>query len=116
MPWLPRYNPRPHTDPSFMSTPTSKAPESAVRELVESYVDPYLGTDLRTAGAVRRVELGADRLDVALTLGFPARHYRDELAAAIEQRVRPVVGARSVAVEIDWQVAAQVVAPGVQGK
>ena len=85
--------------------------ESSVRERVESYVDPYLGVDLRAAGALRRLELGADRLDVVLTLGFPARHYRRELAAAIEQRVRPLVGARNVAVEIDWQVAGHVV-PG----
>ncbi len=84
----------------------STASESALREAVESYVDPYLGLDLRAAGALRRLELGAEQLDIALTLGFPARRYRDELAAAIEQRVRPLAGTRRVAVEVDWQVAA----------
>ena len=103
MPRLPRYNPRP-----LAILHMSTAPESALREAVESYVDPYLGLDLRAAAALRRFELGAERLDLTLTLGFPARHYRDELAAAIEQRLRPLAGARRVAVEVDWQVAAHV--------
>jgi ATP-binding protein involved in chromosome partitioning len=85
----------------------SKTPEAALREAVESYVDPYLGLELRASGALRRLELDAERLAIALTLGFPARHYRDELAAAVEQRVRPLAGARRVTIEIDWQVAAR---------
>ena len=85
-----------------MTTP----PEVALREAVESYVDPYLGLELRAAGALRGLNLDAEQLAIALTLGFPARHYRDELAAAIEQRVRPLVGTRSVTIDIDWQIAA----------
>jgi ATP-binding protein involved in chromosome partitioning len=84
----------------------STASEAAVREAVESYVDPYMGLELRAAGALRRVESNAAQLAISLTLGFPARHYRDELAAAVEQRVRPLAGARRVAIDIDWQVAA----------
>ena len=84
----------------------STAPEAALREAVESYVDPYLGLELRAAGALRRLDLGGERLALALTLGFPARHYRDELAAAIEQRLRPLAGARRVTIDIDWQIAA----------
>src|SRR5688572_24204496 len=84
----------------------STAPEAVLREAVESYVDPYLGLELRAAGALRRLELRADSVEIALTLGFPARRYREELAAAIEQRVRTLAGARRLAIEIDWQIAA----------
>jgi ATP-binding protein involved in chromosome partitioning len=84
------------------------APEAALREAVESYVDPYLGLELRATGAPR-IELDGERLAIALTLGFPARRYRDELAAAIEQRVRPLAGTRRVAVDVDWQIAAHAV-------
>ena len=108
MPRLPRYNPRlsgqASQDPSIV--PMNTAPEAALREAVESYVDPYLGLELRAAGALRSLDLDGERLAIALTLGFPARRYRDELAAAIEQRVRPLVGARRVAIDIDWQIAA----------
>ena len=108
MPRLPRYNPRPSgqafQDPSIV--PMNTAPEAALREAVESYVDPYLGLELRAAGALRSLDFDGERLAIALTLGFPARRYRDELAAAIEQRVRPLVGARRVAIDIDWQIAA----------
>ncbi|HEV8333206.1 MAG TPA: iron-sulfur cluster carrier protein ApbC [Steroidobacteraceae bacterium] len=89
-----------------MNTPT----ESAVREAVESYVDPYLGLELRAAGALRGLQLDAERLQVTLALGFPARRYRDELAAAIEQRVRPLAGSRRIGVEVEWQVAAHTAA------
>jgi ATP-binding protein involved in chromosome partitioning len=84
----------------------SKTPEAALREAVESYVDPYLGVELRAAGALRGFELDGERLAISLTLGFPARHYRDELAAAIEQRLRPLAGARRVTIDVDWQIAA----------
>ena len=108
MPRLPRYNPRPQgqacQDLSLVLM--SKTPESALREAVESYVDPYLGLELRAAGALRGFELDGERLAISLTLGFPARHYRDELAAAIEQRLRPLAGARRVTIDVDWQIAA----------
>jgi ATP-binding protein involved in chromosome partitioning len=81
------------------------ASESALRELVESYVDPYLGLELRAAGALRTWQLDDERLQIALSLGFPARHYGDELVAAIERRVRPLAGSRQIAVSVEWQVA-----------
>jgi ATP-binding protein involved in chromosome partitioning len=108
MPRLPRYNPRPHgqacQDLSLVLM--SKTPEAELREAVESYVDPYLGLELRAAGALRGFELDGERLAISLTLGFPARHYRDELAAAVEQRLRPLAGARRVTIDVDWQIAA----------
>ncbi|MGH8187705.1 MAG: iron-sulfur cluster assembly protein, partial [Steroidobacteraceae bacterium] len=55
--------------------------ELALRELLDTYIDPYLGMDLRTAGAVQDARLIGDRAQVALKLGFPARHYGTELAA-----------------------------------
>lgn len=86
----------------LMNTP----PESALREAVESYVDPYLSLELRAAGALRALHVDDERLQIALTLGFPARHYRHELAAAIEQRLRPLAGTRRIAIDVEWQVAA----------
>ena len=76
MPRLPRYNPRPHgqTCQDLSLVLMSKTPESALREAVESYVDPYLGLELRAAGALRGFELDGERLAISLTLGFPARH------------------------------------------
>jgi hypothetical protein len=56
-------------DPSIvlMTTP----PEVALREAVESYVDPYLGLELRAAGALRGLNLDAEQLAIALTPGIP---------------------------------------------
>jgi ATP-binding protein involved in chromosome partitioning len=84
-------------------------PEPALREAVESYVDPYLGLQLRAAGALRGLQVDAERVEISLALGIPARRYRDELAAAIEQRVRPLAGGRQIAIDVQWQVAARAV-------
>lgn len=80
--------------------------EFAMREAIESYADPYLGLELRAVGALRGLQMDADHVEITLALGFPARRYRDELAAAIEQRVRPLAGHRRVTVDVEWQVAA----------
>jgi len=107
------YNPRPptagrqhrmtgSTNPIILM---NTSPESALREAVESYVDPYLGLELRAAGALRSLQVDDERVQIALALGFPARRYRDELAAAIEQQLRPLAGKRRVVVDVEWQVA-----------
>src|SRR4026208_1900520 len=100
MPRLPRYNPRPQgqacQDLSLVLM--SKKPESALPEGAGSYVVPYLGLELRAAGALRGFELDGERLAISLTLGFPARHYRDELAAGLAQRPPPLPRPRRAAV------------------
>jgi ATP-binding protein involved in chromosome partitioning len=107
------YNPRPpiagrqprmsgSTNPIILM---NTSPESALREAVESYVDPYLGLALRAAGALRSLQVDDECVRIALALGFPARRYGAELAAAIEQRVRPLAGQRRVDVDVEWQVA-----------
>lgn len=85
----------------------STNPEAAVRERVETYTDPYLGMDLRAAGAVTRAEVSGGTARIALKLGFPAAHYGKELAAAIEQRVRSLDFVRDVQIDVSWEVSAQ---------
>jgi ATP-binding protein involved in chromosome partitioning len=78
--------------------------ELAVRELLDTYIDPYLGVDLHAAGAVQDVQLVGDRAQIVLKLGFPARHYAAELAGAISQRVRSLDFVRDAEVRVEWQV------------
>jgi ATP-binding protein involved in chromosome partitioning len=84
----------------------SKEHESAVRNAVASYVDPYLGVDLATADAVRSVEVTNSAVRIGLQLGFPAGRYGAELARAIEQRVRALDWVSAVETNVEWSVAA----------
>lgn len=78
--------------------------ESAVRELVASYVEPYLGLDLRTADAIKSLRVAGGEVELGLSLGFPVGKYAAELAGAIEQRVRALGWVERIAVKVDWQV------------
>jgi ATP-binding protein involved in chromosome partitioning len=78
--------------------------ESALRERVASHVEPYLGIDLGTAGAVESVRATDGEAEIKLSLGFPAAKYAAELASAVEQRVRTLDWVRKVSVSVDWRV------------
>lgn len=78
--------------------------ESVVRSLVEAYVEPYLGVDLGTAGAVKALNVVQDDVHVAVTLGFPAGKYGAELRTALGQRIRTLAWVRQATIEVDWQV------------
>jgi len=82
--------------------------ESAVRGLVESFIEPHLNLSLAAAQAVQdlRVTDGTARLRVRL--GFPAAHYAEELASALQEHLRSV-GIERVEVEITWAVESQAV-------
>jgi hypothetical protein len=45
--------------------------EASVRAALESFVEPYLRQSLGQAGALRAVELHADRVVAKIELGFP---------------------------------------------
>ncbi|MGH8176514.1 MAG: iron-sulfur cluster carrier protein ApbC [Steroidobacter sp.] len=78
--------------------------ESAVRGLLEMYVDPDLGVELRAAGAVTRLTVTEDAADIAIQLGFPAQKYGPELRLALEQRLRGLEWLKRVEVNVSWRV------------
>src|SRR5262245_37779390 len=60
---------------------------TAARQLVENYVEPYLGMPLIDAKAVKSVQSAGKTVRVDLELGFPLGGYRDELVAVLEGRL-----------------------------
>jgi len=78
--------------------------ESELRQLVASYVDPYLGLSLDAAGAVAAVKVAQGEATVAIELGFPARGYASELAVQLENRVRVLPWLKRVHVNVSWRV------------
>jgi ATP-binding protein involved in chromosome partitioning len=79
--------------------------EAILRGLIAAYVEPCMGIELGSAGAIKAVQVSGDDVRIALTLGFPAGRYGAELAAALEQQVRTQAWVRQVQVDVEWQVA-----------
>jgi len=80
------------------------------KELVESaikgYVEPHLGRDLVTAGAVKGIDIEGDQVKVKVVLGFPAKGIQQSLAEAVKERVMAVPGVAMAQVDLTWEIKA----------
>ncbi len=85
-----------------MSEVTREQVEAAIKE----YVEPNLERDLVSAGCVKGIEIEGDQVKVQVVLGFPAKGAVDAVKAAVEERVRSVVGVSAAAADVSWKVAA----------
>jgi ATP-binding protein involved in chromosome partitioning len=94
--------------PLLMNQPS--AADSAIREKISAYIDPYLGQTLGEAKAVGTVASANGRLTVELVLGFPCADYGPELQAALEAHLKPLIGDA----RLDLKLRAQITAHAVQ--
>ena len=85
--------------------------EAALRSLAESYVEPYLGINLREAGAIESVQVTGSNARVVIRLGFPAQAYRETLAAELRSHIfrDGKLSDLAVDVAVEWTVASQAV-------
>ncbi|MET0532823.1 MAG: iron-sulfur cluster carrier protein ApbC [Steroidobacter sp.] len=92
-----------------MTSDRTEHESAELRQLVASYVDPYLGITLEAAGAVAMVQVANGEATIAIELGFPATRYASELAAELEGRARMLPWIKQVQVNVSWRVASQTV-------
>ncbi len=83
-----------------MSDATREKIEAALR----GYREPYLGTDLFTASAVRELHVENGRVSVLVELGFPSGGYADELSGALRGLISQVPGVREAEVRVGTQI------------
>jgi len=85
------------------------AAESAIREKLTTYVDPYSGQTLGEAKAVSSVTLRPEVLEVGLTLGFPCADYCDELRTALTAHLGELRGGARFELKLKAQITAHAV-------
>ncbi|MCP5145595.1 MAG: iron-sulfur cluster carrier protein ApbC [Gammaproteobacteria bacterium] len=85
--------------------------QEAVRDILSRDIDPYLGTDLVSAGAAT-IETSANGAKVVVTLGFPTAVYGAELQARLEHLLAGLDG--PVEVEVNSKVVTHAVQQGVK--
>jgi ATP-binding protein involved in chromosome partitioning len=83
--------------------------ETAVRGLVESFIEPHLNRSLGEAGALANLRVTDTEIQVRLQLGFPAATYGAELASLLEERLAAIAGGAKIEVDVAWAVASQAV-------
>ncbi|HCJ30251.1 MAG TPA: iron-sulfur cluster carrier protein ApbC [Pseudomonas sp.] len=71
---------------------------------LSQWIEPCLGCDLLSAGAVRELRVDGSQLHLSLALGFPAEGYRQALSRALKALLLAHTQATVVEVEIDWCV------------
>ena len=76
---------------------------SEVRLVLGNYVEPYLGTPLSDAKAVKSVNFDGETAVVEVELGFPAGGYGPELEAALESLLA-AKGLGPSKVRVTWKV------------
>ncbi|UNG20242.1 iron-sulfur cluster carrier protein ApbC [Stutzerimonas zhaodongensis] len=85
------------------ATPLAGLRQQAEQSLSE-WIEPSLGCDLLSAGAVRELRIDGSQLHLSVALGFPADGYRDTLSRALKALLIAHTQATSVEVEIHWSV------------
>ena len=84
-----------------------------VETALKGYVDPYLEQDLVTAKCIKNIQIGADRIEIDVELGFPAVGYRDTLIVALRERLA-ALGAGDAVVRVECKVIAHEVQKGLK--
>ena len=83
------------------------------RALLAERIDPVIEQDLVSAGAVAGMVLEGGTLGITLRFGFPADRYERELQAEFRELLGGLPGVAKVKVEVQWDVEARSVQPGL---
>jgi ATP-binding protein involved in chromosome partitioning len=91
----------------------AQATDRTLEAAIATYHDPYLETDLVSAGCVRSAVLDDGVADVEITLGFPAAGHHPVLIAALQEALQALPQVREARVRVTTRVLAHAVQKGV---
>ncbi len=77
-----------------------------VEVVLKEIVDPYLGTDLITAKAIKRLAVDGGAVVLEVELGYPAQGYRNALTTLLKDKLAAIVGVTSATVDVSWKIEA----------
>ncbi len=85
-----------------------------VEEAIKKVIDPYLGQDLISAGAVKEIVSEAGNIHVTVVMPYPAKGYVATLSQQLEAAIAEVAGGGRITVSITHEVSARSVQRGVK--
>lgn len=78
--------------------------QAAVEDAVKSYQDPYLEMDLMSAGAVKRLEIKGDTVELDIHLGYPSEFLKGGIVQLLQVALENVDGIESAEINVTWSV------------
>jgi len=87
----------------------SSVSQTQIEEALKGYIDPHLEKDLVSTKGVKKIDIEGGKVTVAVTLGYPAKGFKEKLESELKQRIEAVDGVDSATVNVDWKIAAHVV-------
>ncbi|MDN5871516.1 MAG: iron-sulfur cluster carrier protein ApbC [Nitrococcus sp.] len=82
---------------------------TAIEHAIQQWTEPYLGTDLLTAGVVKEIATQEQQARIVLRLGFPVERYQEQLRAALVNALASALPGVQVVVDIGWQITSRAV-------
>ena len=66
--------------------------QTQVEEVLKTYIDPYLETDLVSAKAIKDIKIDGSKVSVDVVLGYPADGFKAELSSKLKEKVEALSG------------------------
>lgn len=85
--------------------------KTSVEALLKTQVDPYLGIDLMTAGAVRNLRVEGEQVYAELDLGYPCGAHGQTLAEQLRDAIQALPGVRRAEIKVGFSITAHAVQP-----
>jgi ATP-binding protein involved in chromosome partitioning len=82
----------------------SEVTQTQVEEALKGYIDPHLEKDLVSVKAVKKIDVDGSKVSVAVTLGYPAKGFKDQLESDLKAKVEAIDGVDSADVTVDWKI------------
>lgn len=85
-----------------------------VEQALKEFTEPYLGTDLVSAKAVKDVRITDGRVAVEVALGFPSGGYKDRLITLLKPHIAGISGVTQVDIDVTTNIIPHSVQTGVK--
>jgi ATP-binding protein involved in chromosome partitioning len=89
--------------------------QDQVQEVLKTYIDPNLDSDLVSAKAVKDISIDGDKVSVKIVLGYPAKGIAEQMSSDISDKLMALDGVNSVDVDVSWKIVAHVTQKNVKG-
>jgi len=95
---------------TVMATVTREQIENAIKQ----YIDPWLEKDLISAKCVKSIAVEGDKVNVQVSLGFPAKGYFDQLQSKLNEIISAVDGVSQAQVSVASKIEPHTTQKGVK--
>ena len=68
------------------------------------YRDPYLGKDLLSAKALKRIAIEQNRIEIDIVLGFPCNEIKEEMAARLKALLTPLCTDKVININLSFRI------------